>query len=445
MGHRQQWEAPRQTYGYTYLPNPNMYSYNRDNAVKKLYFEGSTLAESNGPDGFTNDWRGVPGRQSFISSSYYADGFLWGTTYYPTALSTGTYTLEAHTVGYVQRYVPSFSAVAGSSMADVKMDLVVGAEINVTITFRKEEIISCPDKHMWIRVKAFDSAGRLKAANITTVMPCNKTVNLQLLGLGGYPDSGFRSYHVSGSTAPPDGTTAYDWSAPPVGVKPQRIWLTWGHSRYWDPGDWSDRYDNYGLDAGTYDVVCEWLDAGSSGGIKLCGAINLGWPGLLQTAYLQRRVASATVSLGGKAYVFFDLHKLGLLSGNIYAFNWMGDLRTTSWIRVDVRGLPSAGDPSNWQFLHQIASTDGYYEQFLPEGKWPLRIWLAPFIKISTGYKVERLPIALSLGGVSSVDFYLSESGIPIPEFHFTAAALVLTLMLSQYLVQKARKKSIEE
>jgi hypothetical protein len=107
--------------------------------------------------------------------------------------------------------------------------------------------------------------------------------------------------------------------------------------------------------------------------------------------------------------------------GTVYAKNYMGDYRATGWANV------TATDGN--MVLRAWTTSDGRYQLFLGTGSWELIVSLS-------GYKTVSKVIAVPDGGTVTYDFYLEESGIPIPEFHeyaapiITSISLILTILL---------------
>ena len=81
---------------------------------------------------------------------------------YPTAFDSGQYDLRAYTYGYIQDN--SFSVyVQISQVADIKINLVIGANVTLDILFKKEHIITPTVTNMSARIRLFDELGNLVA------------------------------------------------------------------------------------------------------------------------------------------------------------------------------------------------------------------------------------------------------------------------------------------
>jgi hypothetical protein len=81
---------------------------------------------------------------------------------YPTAFNPGVYNLRAYTYGYIQD-VPTFAAAGIAQVADARISLVIGVNVTLTITFKKEHIIIPTPANMSARIRLFDGTGSLVA------------------------------------------------------------------------------------------------------------------------------------------------------------------------------------------------------------------------------------------------------------------------------------------
>ena len=95
------------------------------------------------------------------STSFFApfNQTLW---LYPTALPGGVYNLHAYTYGYTQQ-IPSAVGVQEAGVANIRIALVIGVNVSLTILFKKESIITPTPANMSARVRLFDDLGNLVA------------------------------------------------------------------------------------------------------------------------------------------------------------------------------------------------------------------------------------------------------------------------------------------
>jgi hypothetical protein len=78
----------------------------------------------------------------------------------PSAFPSGTYDLRAFTYGYIQTEKYTAFARTGE-VADLRIDLLVGANVSLDILFKKEHIITGTEMNMSVRVRLFDDTGSL--------------------------------------------------------------------------------------------------------------------------------------------------------------------------------------------------------------------------------------------------------------------------------------------
>ncbi|MEM4250958.1 MAG: carboxypeptidase-like regulatory domain-containing protein, partial [Candidatus Bathyarchaeia archaeon] len=351
----------------------------------------------------------------------------------PTGLLTNIYTLRAYTLGYCQGHVPEVWAQKGSSTGDIPLYLLTGAEIDVILDF-KTELIPAPlpsDVHSYqFRIHAYDQDGKLVAANITGVpVDTEYTVSqypwpglLNPAQPGGVKSWVFQLFGFGEFTSPenrlvtngPGATSASAVDGGGLWYKknfPDLYRKRFGYyspfSKY--PGLPKDRfsgdYRDYGIPPGTYTIVAEaWYPD---------------YPG----RYIQLSTVTSTVSCKGRSTVVFELDLLGRISGSVYTRNWMGDFRSGSWLTNTM-----AGANNTW-----VADTpvDGEYEEWVRPDTYTVTMSLQP-PGGEAGYRSQTRTAVTTWGGeTSGQDFYLEESGIPIPEFPATGMFAAISAIAS--------------
>jgi hypothetical protein len=80
----------------------------------------------------------------------------------PYAFQPGRYDLRAFTYGYIQTGDPSVYVQAGS-VADISINLIVGANVSLDILFKKEQVVTGAPSNMSARVRLYNQAGYLVA------------------------------------------------------------------------------------------------------------------------------------------------------------------------------------------------------------------------------------------------------------------------------------------
>jgi hypothetical protein len=81
---------------------------------------------------------------------------------YPTAFDSGAYSLRAYTYGYVQD-IPAVAYAQSTQVANLRISLVIGVNVSLSILFKQEGIITPTAANMSVRVRLFDDFGSLVA------------------------------------------------------------------------------------------------------------------------------------------------------------------------------------------------------------------------------------------------------------------------------------------
>ena len=81
---------------------------------------------------------------------------------YPSAIPAGQYNLKGYTYGYIQDKDFTLYAQPGQ-VADMKLNLIIGVNVTLSILFKKESIITGTPYNMSARVRLFDDSGSLVA------------------------------------------------------------------------------------------------------------------------------------------------------------------------------------------------------------------------------------------------------------------------------------------
>jgi hypothetical protein len=119
----------------------------------------------------------------------------------------------------------------------------------------------------------------------------------------------------------------------------------------------------------------------------------------------------------------------GSIQGTVYARNYMGDYRQTGWANITVAGTSNVYPA---QF-----NQGGYYTVFLPNGNYMITCNLP-------GYKEINRQVSVSDGSATSLNFYMEQSGVPIPEFHEYLTPIMASMALLMVLIlQRKRASSI--
>jgi len=281
-----------------------------------------------------------------------------------TGLDDGTYSIHVFTYGYVQRQDVFFSVKRGET-ADISVVMTIGVQIEVTVVFEKQRIISRIDTYTkyWnpddpkvpVRFEVYDSKAQFVAANITYVLNANTiaTCNVVL--------AGFKQYH---------GNAAMRWV------------------NYYDTTDGTSHRD-YGLERDLY-------------------TIKVFVPGYHQP--IEPTVDARTSSI---VSVVLALHRMGRLYGMIHTYNTLFENYTRiSWVSVDAVGE---------EMTLRTCTLDGAYELWMVPGPYLVMFSLPTYetkalrLQIPDGSDVQMdlqlLPFGMELQSyVSSLRFSVTDA-----------------------------------
>jgi hypothetical protein len=348
----------------------------------------------------------------------------------------GTYSLNTFAYGYVQLGNYSIYVVPGA-ISDVHIEVIEGAIIVLTLKFLKENIFDHVPYNMSLRLRVFNQNGEMVGAYITTPNT--------FAGTGFVDSSGKRLWYVPSSTEQMDiriaGIPYYtdavfgDFSGRPRGIV--------GSPDY--TGEWTIEVDtvNWYRPQQYYPPVPGLLMGESFHIIPGHPANIYGWTGqrvTLKQNYLgpfaQREVwrvpnthmGGGEGESGGEVSVIFGLQLNGYLSGTVYGSTWSGELRTLSWV-----GVQAAGNQSTFK----ASSVDGFYEMYLPAGKYNVS---ATEWQTNKGHNSATVSVTVGSGAfLQGLDFTLERSGIPIPET--SAATLTLLAAIAATLIVIGTRK----
>lgn len=112
----------------------------------------------------------------------------------------------------------------------------------------------------------------------------------------------------------------------------------------------------------------------------------------------------------------------GMIHGNVYGFDMYDQLTPIEW-------APVTASNGQYNFVAYSGSM-GSYEMFVPVGIYNVTV-------VTPGYKAHSMSIAVADGSSSAINFYLEQSGVPVPEFQPSAFAIVLFVALASVLLAK--------
>lgn len=116
----------------------------------------------------------------------------------------------------------------------------------------------------------------------------------------------------------------------------------------------------------------------------------------------------------------------GYVSGQVLGFDYYNNLLPIAWAQVTAtNGLYALSSPTG---------DGGYYGMFLPAGIYNVTVTEAGFLP-------HTILVAVSDGSSSTINFYLEESHIPIPEFQPQLIPIILVIALAATLLTKRASK----
>jgi len=440
------------------------------------YFDGSDI------------WMSSLINDLFMNSLALATMSGGGEPILPTAFETDTYSVTGYTYGYVQKKPFSLYAQKGNSTADIKVNLVQGANITLDMKFKLENVFTPTPANMSMRVRAFNEKGELVAEWLTspenefgggirnlpahTSFPTNYLNGVSpayalgsgdprnlvldyvpagttdvIVKLNGVEDALWDPAHssITGGYNAADGSPApLDGSDFPYGIDGypnyQGTWTLEADTGFWYSPNTCSYPDGPFTSAclGTYPPVFGLLQGESFHTIPghpngLYGYVGDALAANHLGPYAQRAVWTVpNAHLGGESSVTFELDQRAFISGQINAFTWSGELRPTSFTTIAIAG---AGNFSEHEY-----TWDSIYEAFLNPGDYNFTIYA--WSPAGQGYKVLSVPVHMSDGQIATGQNFgpLERSNIPVPEFTGVAAVAFSALAASLYVLRRRRR-----
>ena len=116
----------------------------------------------------------------------------------------------------------------------------------------------------------------------------------------------------------------------------------------------------------------------------------------------------------------------GMITGSVYGFNMFNQLEPIAWASV-------YANSGQTRFV-AYTSGSGYYAMYVPQGLYNVTVVEPGFVPYSSA-------VAVSPGSASTINFYLEQSHIPVPEFPSGAVLAVTVLALAAVLVAAKRTR----
>ena len=450
----QRWYIPRQDSMFASLPWSGWLN---------SYGLGSSYLMTNGSvevDQFGPDLPNVPSSDpsaSLVTLNFGQDmlheGFLYNFSSYRLpnfrsnlAIYPGTYALNGWTYGYVQENVLSLGDLGDvyvavpwlGQMADVNVQLIIGVNLTLTMLFKTEHIISGIPYNASVRIRVFDDTDNFIAS---ATLIASDIGTLFGRGLSSSNSEGFFANGVKlVNQAVPAGTyiltyknlagsfTYVEPNSQISSIRTATLFSSnhgiWGRSSIPGgySGDWTVMVDvvNWYQSTSMYPPVHGLLQGES---VFFFPYNHLG--PYSENGFV--RVSNAPLS--GEASAIFEMDLRGYIQGTVLGMNWDDATRTLSWASLQIE------DNSSYQYYWY--TMDGLFDGYLNPGTYQVTIreWVS-----NEGYIPISFALNVSPGEQSrSLNFILTESQIPIPEFY--ASSLVLMLTIAACLILRRRRR----
>lgn len=116
----------------------------------------------------------------------------------------------------------------------------------------------------------------------------------------------------------------------------------------------------------------------------------------------------------------------GEITGAVYGFTWDDQFTPIAWATVNANN-------GRTTFV-AYSSGGGDYQMYVPQGTYNVTV-------VQPGYVPYSSVVAVSPGSASTINFYLEESHVPVPEFPSGMASAIAILALAAVLVAARRTK----
>jgi len=116
----------------------------------------------------------------------------------------------------------------------------------------------------------------------------------------------------------------------------------------------------------------------------------------------------------------------GEITGSVYGFDMFDQLQPISWASV------YANNGRNTFVAY--SGGGGYYQMYVPQGTYNVTV-------VEPGYVPYSSAVSVSAGSASTINFYLEQSHVPVPEFPSGMASAIAVLALAAVLVAARRTK----
>ena len=116
----------------------------------------------------------------------------------------------------------------------------------------------------------------------------------------------------------------------------------------------------------------------------------------------------------------------GMITGSVYGFDMYDEFVPIVWAPVYAKN-------AQYSFVAYTGG-GGYYEMYVPQGTYNVTV-------VQPGYVPYSSVVAVAPGSASTINFYLEESHVPVPEFSQAVAPALLVLALAAVLVASRKRR----
>ena len=114
----------------------------------------------------------------------------------------------------------------------------------------------------------------------------------------------------------------------------------------------------------------------------------------------------------------------GAITGYVLGFDMFDQLQPVAWATVTANN-------GHYRLL-AYSGSGGYYDMFVPAGNYNVTV-------VEPGYKPYSSSVSVSSGSASTINFYLEQSHVPVPEFPSGMISVIAVVALSASLLAMRR------
>ena len=120
----------------------------------------------------------------------------------------------------------------------------------------------------------------------------------------------------------------------------------------------------------------------------------------------------------------------GMITGSVYGFDMWDQLEPIAWATVNANNGRTT--------FTAYTGGGGYYEMYVPSGLYNVTV-------VEPGYLAYTNQVSVAPGSASSINFYLEQSHVPVPEFPsgiVLSVTLVVTLCAALLAIRRTKRRN---